>query len=284
MFGGHVKHIASVSCAAARRDKTKTEEKGFIQGIEKFIDAMRGHAYTAIFLADPIIGDEFVAIRKGYESIYSTISPFRKETWSYNENDSDSVTESLSTGISKAVTDGISKTQASTKSIGANVGIEGVGGVNAGYARTRSKTDTHSETKTDSETTTHSDMHTEGNGRTLQIEISDKSIEEILARIDEYLKRIKESEDYGCYNCGAYFLSGKQESVYLAANTYRALMLGDGSSTESSAINAWNSEKESNKGIAIKEYLRRFVHPILKCQNLMVQGVFHTQQGHWSVD
>lgn len=39
-FGSAQSAIASVSCVAALRDKSKTEDKAFIQGIERFIDAM----------------------------------------------------------------------------------------------------------------------------------------------------------------------------------------------------------------------------------------------------
>ena len=47
-------------------------------------------------------------------------------------------------------------------------------------------------------------------------------MEELLKRIEEQLKRTKESEDYGCYNCAAYFLSSVPSTAILAANPYRA--------------------------------------------------------------
>ena len=123
-FGkGAAKYISSVSCVASIRDKSKTENKSFVQGLERFIDAMRGHTYTAIFLAEPITIDEQISIRNGYESLYSTLSSFRKSVWSYNENESTSVMESLSKGVSKAVTVGTSHTQAHTIHAGVNMGI-----------------------------------------------------------------------------------------------------------------------------------------------------------------
>ncbi|MCC8096978.1 MAG: ATP-binding protein [Eubacterium sp.] len=53
----------------------------------------------------------------------------------------------------------------------------------------------------------------------------------------------------------------------MAANTYRALMIGEGSSVESGAINTWNYKNDSDeenkaKVLVIKDYLKRFVHPI----------------------
>ena len=82
-------------------------------------------------------------------------------------------------------------------------------------------------------------------------------MEELLERIENQLKRVKESEDYGCYNGAAYFLSSTQSTARLAANTYRALMVGDGSAVESGAVNVWkNNEAEVAQ---LREYLKRCV-------------------------
>lgn len=346
IFGNSVKYISSVSCVAAVRDKSKTENKSFIQGLERFIDAMRGNTYTAIFIAEPLTTNEQSDIRSGYEELYSSLSSFEKSVWSYNENMSRAVTESLSKGISQSITDGTSHTQSHTKSLGINIGVNtsrnsessqsttktspnkialagraismagsvlavvgtacpivaplaavGVGakvvggamekgaegfsvaestvhtigktmglsgGINAGYSKTTSDGTTHSKTNTISETRTQGTTDTKGQGRTLQIENINKPIQEMLQRLEEQLKRTRECEDYGAYSCGAYFMSGKQESSLLAANTYHALMIGEGSSVESGAINFWNGldEEVAPKIDIMKKYLRRFTHPI----------------------
>ena len=98
-FGEEQEAVASVSCVAAMRDKSKTEDKAFIQGIERFMDAMEGEKYTALFLAEPVSNEMQAAIRSGYENLYSSLSPFRKSTWSYTENESTSVMESLCSGM-----------------------------------------------------------------------------------------------------------------------------------------------------------------------------------------
>lgn len=345
IFGEDTVYISSVSTVAASRDKSKTESKSFVQGIENFIDTMRGNTYTAVFIAEPISGEEQAEIRSGYESLYSTLSSFESSVWSYNENESASVMESLSKGISDTVTESASHTQGHTKGIGANLGfnlsgsssqsvtqgkssptavsrtgtaIAGIGGIigaiapalsfipglglaakavgavaqaagqtmtgsrvsesvantigktlgmNMGihghYDVSKSDTTTHSTGKTTSETTTSSTTDTKGSGKTLQITSVNKPIKEMLKRLDEHLKRIGECEDYGAYSCGAYFLSGNQNSALLAANTYHALLLGEGSSVESGAINSWNGTYGHDPEMvkAIKEYLKRFVNP-----------------------
>lgn len=294
IFGTATTCISAVSCVASSRDKSRTEHKSFVQGIEKLIDVMRGKAYTALFIAEPVSPQEQSEIRSGYESLYSTLSSFRKSVWSYNETESRSVMENLSHGISETITEGTSHTQShtttqtkgSSNTVGVGVGIShglslgfnifgiGVGitrllGLNANYSHNWSKSTAEADGTTDavmhnvakgtSDTTTKGTTDTAGTGRTLQVENTNKSIEELLQRIEEQLKRVREGEDYGAYSCGAYFLSGKQDSSLLAASTYRALMLGEGSSVESGAVNFWN---DSEVVTAMKEYLRRFAHPV----------------------
>ena len=356
MFGDSAEHIASVSCVASMRNKSKTEKKSFVQGIERLIDAMQGNTYTAVFIAKPISVQEQTLIRSGYENIYSALSSFRKSVWTYTENESRSVMEGLSESISEAITTGTSNTQSHTKSIGLNIGgglgkssgtansytisngtskptnvaraghvvsgvanvlgligpiasvvatpavggammaasgiMSGVGGAISGSSLGNSVTDaitnsigkslgingglsvgradTSAETKFDSktdskgETTTKSDTHTEGTGKNLQIENINKPIDDMLLRIDALLKRTQECEDYGAYNCAVYFVSSKKKSCMLGANTFRALMLGEGSSIETGAINYWSSgsDEDKEKVNAIKQYIKRFEHPL----------------------
>ena len=105
---------------------------------------------------------------------------------------------------------------------------------------------------------------TDGNGTTLQIEFDNKSIENLLERLDEQLQRTRESEDYGCYNCSAYFLAPQAQTAILAANTYRALMIGEGSAVESGAVNIWQEQKYVVP--AMREYLKHFEHPVFMRQ------------------
>lgn len=357
-FGVYQGAIASVSCVAAPRDKSKTEDKAFVQGIERFMDAMEGNAYTALFLAEPVSAQQQAELRNGYESLYSSLSPFRKSTWSYSENQSTAVMENLCTGTTHTVSDTDSTTTTDTtsksssvsdgtqKSYGINGGINGgvtnttgtsisrpsaVMGAAAGILQVGGKVATlipgvgpmvgpllgavgmaagsmapvmtnfssvansiggtlglnvtrgtsHSTTEQNgsshgvssgsshgvSEGTSQQESHgttdTMGTGRTQQIELCNKSVEELLGRIEEQLKRAKESEDYGSYYCAAYFLSGYASDAILAANTYRALMVGDGSAVESGAVNLWQKRDQTKQ---LREYLKRFMHPVFARQ------------------
>lgn len=363
-FGLAQSAIASVSCVAALRDKSKTEDKAFIQGIERFIDAMDGDAYTALFLAEPVTEETQAGIRNGYEELYSALSPFRKTTWSYTENESHAVMETFCSGTSDTVTDGTSSgfsdeqgrntginfnagmNQGTTNTIGqshavtrlrlpskrtmvgvaAGASILALGAVAAsavfppagaaivsaastvgaavkagplfgavvpmvaghetngtawstarsigkslGFGMSRGYNTAHTDSSTVERSNAHStnEQHsngttdTHGTARTQQIEVCNKAVEELLTRIDEQIKRTKESEDYGCYSCAAYFLSSRPSKALLAANTYRSLMIGEGSSVESGAVNLWQDRASVT---AMREYLKRFTHPVFARQ------------------
>lgn len=363
-FGSAQSAIASVSCVAALRDKSKTADKAFIQGIERFIDAMDGDAYTALFLAEPVTEETQAGIRNGYEELYSALSPFRKTTWSYTENESHAVMETFCSGTSDTVTDGTSSgfsdeqgrntgfnfnagmNQGTTNTIGqshavtrlrlpskrtmvgvaAGASILALGAVAAsavfppagaaivsaastvgaavkagplfgavvpmvaghetngtawstarsigkslGFGMSRGYNTAHTDSSTVERSNAHSTNEQHSNGttdthgtvQTQQIEVCNKAVEELLTRIDEQIKRTKESEDYGCYSCAAYFLSSRPSKALLAANTYRSLMIGEGSSVESGAVNLWQDRASVT---AMREYLKRFTHPVFARQ------------------
>ena len=147
------------------------------------------------------------------------------------------------------------------RSIGKSMGF----GMSRGYntAHTDSSTVERSNAHSTNEQHSNGTTDTHGTVRTQQIEVCNKAVEELLTRIDEQIKRTKESEDYGCYSCAAYFLSSRPSKALLAANTYRSLMIGEGSSVESGAANLWQDRASVT---AMREYLKRFTHPVFARQ------------------
>ena len=147
------------------------------------------------------------------------------------------------------------------RSIGKSLGF----GMSRGYntAHTDSSTVERSNAHSTNEQHSNGTTDTHGTVRTQQIEVCNKAVEELLTRIDEQIKRTKESEDYGCYSCAAYFLSSRPSKALLAANTYRSLMIGEGSSVESGAVNLWQDRASVT---AMREYLKRFTHPVFARQ------------------
>ena len=92
------RNIASVSCVAKNKDEDFTDNKTFIQGLEKLIFAMQGQAYTVIVLAKSTPAEQLEGIRKSYETIYTQLSPFANMQISYGKNTALNISDALSHG------------------------------------------------------------------------------------------------------------------------------------------------------------------------------------------
>jgi hypothetical protein len=105
-----------------------------------------------------------------------------------------------------------------------------------------------------------------GNSQGLTLTLHDKAIENILERIDIQLKRIQEFESMGMWECAAYFTSDNPYAAEIAASTYKALVRGENSGVEVSAINSWGNAN-SKKIELLKEYIQNFMHPVFSYPN-----------------
>ena len=65
-----LKGLSTVSLVPSIRDKEKKEQ--YVQGMEKFINTLRGKNYTAILLATPLNNADIAIRRHGYEELFST--------------------------------------------------------------------------------------------------------------------------------------------------------------------------------------------------------------------
>lgn len=117
------------------------------------------------------------------------------------------------------------------------------------------------ENKTTSENETHTRGLTSGKTENTQLTMQNKTLLNILDRIDLQLKRLDECESLGMWECAAYFLSNSQETAEMAAGTYKALMKGSKSGVETSAINYWGRQDKAKLPI-LRDYITNFIHPV----------------------
>jgi hypothetical protein len=113
----------------------------------------------------------------------------------------------------------------------------------------------------------HSDGLAIGENQNLQLNVQNKPLIGMLDRIDKQLERLSEFESVGMWECAAYFLSEDSSVSKVAAATYKALMSGENSGLEVSAINTWNEPQTaladvSTKNMLIAKYVRNFIHPV----------------------
>ncbi len=361
--------ISSVSGISIDLNNLKENDS---RGINNFLSTMQGKVYSALFIIDPVRPEEATEMRKGYEQLYTSISPFEKSVWNYNSSDSVANIKSLTKGLASSVTESVGKTKGysvshmdsrfSSKTKGWNFQLGGtageghqeaiaemqgkstsvnipvgaiikgvsliggaiaiaatggtatpvVGAINAAISasgidktsinkgKSSSTTNTiadsisksltgsvsrnFSSTKGESESDgytisdginevlskgtieneqeTTGEQITESAGKSIQIEYSNKEIVDLLMLIEQQIQRLKESEDFGVFNVGAYFVSPYKTNSILAANVYKNIKQGKGSSNQNIAINTWAEGEREDDTKAIISYLSRFQQPV----------------------
>ena len=126
--------VSSVTCIADfRQNEEGLSDRRFVQGVEKFIDSMKGKRYQAFFVAENASYDYLAEIRRGYESICTQIYPFANMQMNFSLNDSDAeakanssgntITLSKNKGVGKTVNDGITLSKNIEKNYGKNASI-----------------------------------------------------------------------------------------------------------------------------------------------------------------
>lgn len=134
------------------------------------------------------------------------------------------------------------------------------------YSEQNGTSDAVSESKNESSTDTKGSTNGITQGITLSMQ--DKSIINMLERIDTQLKRLQEFESLGMYECAAYFLSDNQYTSEIAASTYKAIMKGENSGVEVAAVNSWG-KYDGEKTKLIYQYVTNFIHPVFEYNSPM---------------
>lgn len=221
----------------------------------------------------------------------------RTTTKTINESETNSTTNSYSTSKGSSTSKGGSSSKL-IKNLISTVGIVGaalspftagitggIGGLISGgfglmgsttgsstsntvtSSKSTSNSKTYGESTSESEgltsTNTTGTSMTKGLSNAITLTAHNKTIENMLSRIDKQLKRIDEFETLGMYECAAYFLSENQYAADIAATTYKAIMRGENSGVESAAINSWGS-CEKRKTALIEQYVKNFIHPVFE--------------------
>ncbi len=268
-----INSLASVSLIPSERDESKEK---FIQGMEKFIGSMSGQAYTAVFLAVPVQNDVLATRKRGFEALYSNLSPYAKSSLSFAHSETSSVSESISTTFSESINNSVSNSngKSSSSTSGNNWGsndsfsFQGFSsgsssGGSSAYTAGQSFTDTvsRSTTRGSSQGGTDGTTTSTGTTNTASLTFENKSAMSLMEKANKELKRIEFSESYGMWDFCAYFYSGDITTTAQAANIYKSLMMGHESSVESSHINIWGNS-DASKIHKILDCIKNMSHPM----------------------
>ena len=264
------KNIAYVNILPSERS---SKQGDYIQGLEKFIDTMRGSKYICEIIASPIQDREIESRLNGFEELYSALFPFSKKTSSHGHNEGSTLTEGITESISDSISKGISKATGRSdghthgKNSSFNMGMHmllnfGVTkGTNEGWSTGSNEVSTNSDTntRTDSFARQKSTSRTSGTTDNLTIEFRDKSIENLLEKIDRHIKRLKVGSSYGVWEVASYFISKEKKTAAIAASTYRSLLLGDETGIEKPNFTLFDSMDDETA--VIEEALSYCEHP-----------------------
>ncbi|HHT7188629.1 TPA: ATP-binding protein [Bacillus cereus] len=208
-------------------------------------------------------------------------------TLGFNETLNESLTQTQS------FTNGDSETQGNTKNLSgfaqllgrregtlATGPVSGIGGTiksvvarvlgstskSESVTKSRSKTEGTSSTTGKSTSTSTQEGESEtlstGNTKGIQLNFENKAVTNLLEQIDEQLNRLKSSNDFGMWNTACYFVAPSRQVAEVAASTFKAIMRGENSSIEHSAINTWTSEQK-DKISEVGRYLKQLKHPVI---------------------
>ena len=271
-----INSLATVSLVPSERDDDKNK---FIQGIEKFLNSMVNESYSAVFLATPVDADKLAERKRGFEALYSNLSPHAKQSFSYSTNETKSMNESISSSFTDAINSSVSKSNGTSESnsSGSNSGSstgfsfnsKDGGGFSSGSSSGSFSSYTTGVTFSESVSNGSSKSQTEGKNigeglskgktDTTTINYENKSISILLEKATQELKRIDFSEAYGMWDFCAYVYSSDIAVTTRAANIYKSLMMGHQSSIEKAHVNIWYQKEEIKK---ILDYVKVLKHPI----------------------
>ena len=106
--------ISAVSSVANNRIDSTSDNKSFIQGLEKLALSMQGECYTGIIVANGTAREQLVETRKNYEKLYTQLSPFATSQVSYANNNAINLSQAFTQGKSEGTS--YSKNKSSTYS------------------------------------------------------------------------------------------------------------------------------------------------------------------------
>lgn len=207
-----------------------------------------------------------------------SVSEGYSKGWSYGKNSSVTESDKLQTAVKAAGTLalGVAAIAAAPESGGGSIAaaapyIAGQFALGAFTPKTHTKGEnwgvneginqntTYTLNQTINKGMTYTQGASEGSSQTTQLTMQNKSILDMLARIDLQLKRIEECESLGMWECAAYFLAEQRATVEMAAGTYKALMRGEHTGVETAALNLWDAKSTQRE--VIFSYLRNLLHP-----------------------
>lgn len=162
-------------------------------------------------------------------------------------------------GLGAGVAGGLSRSLQGSNTSGSNKSFTTSDSTANSYGTSKINTETSStnKSKTDSENLT------KGSTTQSTIDINNKTIEDMLKKINVHLERVDQARAYGAWNVASYFIADSSENSKAVAATFLGLMRGEKSGAENFCINTWGYSKARNRDL-ILTWLENISHPQFK--------------------
>jgi hypothetical protein len=276
-------YVSSVSGIASLKGEKKAK---FTQGIERLINSTHEiPAFTVVMIAENVNIQSNKTEQTKFEQIYSRLFQYSEKSITASENFSSSDTMTETEGSSKTEGKTYSKTESdsttrneSTQKTESDSGGVNFPLVNKGTSKSESTTNgatttngtstangTSGTTGTNASTAT-AKGETKGGGTSEQVKYEDKTIKELLKRLEKLLDRMKFAENFGLWNVSSYFITDTNTSSLGLASIYKGIISGSETVAETSSVNVWNTEKSKE----ILRYLKYYKHPKFNFDDLIV--------------
>lgn len=251
-----LKSIDKMSISIVSNVASEKSEDFISQSIEKVLDGVvpknSKDEYTIVLLGKSLV-NQIEEKNRLYE-LYTALSPYA--SWQTGISAAESHGESASFTLGGNASFGIS----SASQVGANIGIgvPGEGGASIGA----SKTITTSANFGVNFSRASNVSATISKNESLNQTYTNYGVKHALELLEKQLQRIESSEALGRWEFSAYVLSENPVIANNVAHTYLALTQGEESFVNSSTMESWNNERESDSTCIICKYLQRLQHPI----------------------
>lgn len=257
-----VKNVASVSVVGNNKIGKEQTNEQFVQGLEKLALALSGYPYIGLIVAENQSSQNIQMMRKGYQELYTRLSPLQKVQYSENASESSSRSKSFAemNGKQKAAMIG-----GAAVSLAGVIGGAAIGVADAAVSGAMIGGQIAGQFSSFINSLAPSEQVTKSTSQTVSSTVENKSVTDMMALIDELLKKTNEYDSYGLWNVAGYFCSDDMSAAEIAASNYRSLMNGENSGREVSAINSWRERDNTNNELGrfgdLTTYLSRYVHP-----------------------
>ena len=274
--------VRSLSMIPSRREDERQHDKKFsAQGYEKFVDAMSGRRYSLVVLSQSVSAAAMEESVNGLENLFTCLSPYGRESVTYSENQSDAVSAALSSSISSSLGRSLSRSfgtshtssinQGSSRSgnatftlfdthltggRGSSFGTSSADGVTSSTGSGTSRSDSWSTGGSESRSSTA------GSARSITLNRDNKAVQDLLAKIEEHIRRIQLSQTFGMWNSACYLIADDAATAAMGTSTLAALFSGDAPAAPRAYYNQWDITAPGERD-QVLDCLQHLQHPVI---------------------